>query len=118
MRRTMNRRNISAVRSEALFVSALQPSQEPSAREVQQAVAMAVGRFGIRGCAGRVAEEFGEHPEAAAARMRWARQAVARAFGWPETPGLGAGPPRAARRVPRGLSLRSAWREPAAFRVA
>ena len=31
----------------------------------------------VNSCAGRVAQEFGDHPEAAAARMRWARAAVA-----------------------------------------
>jgi len=86
MPRTMNRRAISALRSDALFVSGLQPSQEPSAQQVQQAVAGAIRRFGRRGCAARVAQEFGEHPEAAAARMRWARQAVAGAFGRPGLP--------------------------------
>ena len=83
MRPAMNRRAIGAVRCGALFVSGLQPSEEPSAQQVQEAVAAAVRRFGSRGCAGRVAQEFGEHPEAAAARMRWARQAVAGAFGHP-----------------------------------
>ena len=33
-------------------------------------------RFGIRGCAGLVAQEFGDHPEAATARMRWVRQLI------------------------------------------
>ena len=32
---------------------------------------------GIRGCAARMAQEFGDHPEAACDRMRWARQVVA-----------------------------------------
>ncbi|MGP0022426.1 MAG: hypothetical protein ACLPKE_03555 [Streptosporangiaceae bacterium] len=40
-------------------------------------------QFGSRGCAGRVAQEFGEHPALAAERMRWARQAVAGVFGGP-----------------------------------
>jgi hypothetical protein len=78
----MNHLSIRAVRTDALFVSPLQPSDEPGARQVQRAVAAAVRRFGDRGCAGRVAQEFGEHPEIAAARMRWARQAVAGAYGW------------------------------------
>jgi hypothetical protein len=26
------------------------------------------------GCAGRMAQEFGDHPDAAPSRMRWARQ--------------------------------------------
>jgi hypothetical protein len=83
----MNHHDLSALRSGALFVPALQPSQEPSARQVQQAVAAALRRFGRHGCAGRVAQEFGEHPEAAAARMRWARRATAGAFARPGLPG-------------------------------
>ena len=71
---------ISAVRADALFVSALQRSEQPSAGQVRQAVASAVRAFGPPGCAGRVAQEFGDHPETAAARMRWARQLTGEAF--------------------------------------
>jgi hypothetical protein len=77
---------IAVVRTDALFVSAVQRSDEPRAVQVRQAVAAAVRRFGPRGCAERVAQEFGEHPEMAAARMRWARRQIAQAFG---EPGLG-----------------------------
>jgi hypothetical protein len=77
----MNRLSVSAVRTDALFVSALQRSGDPSAGQVRQAVATAVRQFGGRGCAGRVAQEFGEHPETAAARMQWARGLVAEVFG-------------------------------------
>jgi hypothetical protein len=77
----MNPRSISAVRADALFVSALQGGDHPGAREVRQAVAAAVGAFGQRGCAGRVAQEFGDHPETAVTRMRWARQVAGEAFG-------------------------------------
>jgi len=28
-------------------------------------------QFGAEGCTSRMAQEFGDHPEAAAARMRW-----------------------------------------------
>ena len=38
---------------------------------------MALDGLGAAGCAGRVAQEFGDHPETAAVRMRWARTAVA-----------------------------------------
>ncbi|MBO0815465.1 MAG: hypothetical protein J2P30_10030 [Actinobacteria bacterium] len=62
-----------AVWADALFASALQRCDRPSAGQVQQAVAAAVGVFGPRGCAERVAQEFGDHPEAAVTRMRWAR---------------------------------------------
>ena len=33
--------------------------------------------FGSAGCAGWVAQEFGDHPDTAAARMRWARSVAA-----------------------------------------
>jgi hypothetical protein len=80
----MNRLSISAVRADALFVSSLQRSDEPSAGQVRQSVAAAVRQFGSRGCAGRVAQEFGDHPALAAARMRWAQRAIADTFGGPE----------------------------------
>jgi len=35
-----------------------------------------VRRFGAGGCAGQMAQEFGDHPDAAARRMRWVRQLV------------------------------------------
>jgi len=77
----MHHLSISAVRADALFVSALQRGDHPGAREVRQAVAAAVEAFGQRGCAGRVAQEFGDHPETAVTRMRWARQLAGQAFG-------------------------------------
>src|SRR5437763_16518513 len=65
--------SISTVRADALFASALQRSDEPSAAQAGQAIAAAVRAFGTRGCAARVAQAYGEHPETAVARMRWAR---------------------------------------------
>ena len=70
---------ISAARADALFASPLQRSDEPSPAQVHQAIAAAVAAFGIRGCAARVAQAYGEHPETAVPRMRWARAAVTRA---------------------------------------
>lgn len=61
-----------AWQADALFASALQRCDEPSAGQVRRAVATAVRAFGYAGCAGKVAQEFGDHPEVAAARMRWA----------------------------------------------
>src|SRR5262245_37153716 len=81
MRPAMHHLSISAVRADALFVSALQRSEELSTGQVQQAVAAAVRAFGSRGCAERVAQEFGDHPDTAVARMRWARMVAAEAFG-------------------------------------
>jgi hypothetical protein len=60
-------------RHEALFVSDLQPTDVPTAGMVAEAIERTVRRFGVRGCAGRMAQEFGDHPDAAATRMRWVR---------------------------------------------
>ena len=83
MRPITNYPSIAVVRTDALFASAVQQSDEPRAAQVRQAVAAAARRFGPRGCAERVAQEFGDHPEIAAARMRWARRQIAEAFGEP-----------------------------------
>lgn len=72
-----------ALFTSALFVSALQCSDELSTGQIQQAVAAAVRAFGAAGCAGRVAQEFGDHPDTAVTRMRWARSVAAAA-----SPGL------------------------------
>ena len=68
---------ISTARADALFASTLQRSDEPTAAQVHRAVAAALAAFGIRGCAAQVAQEYGEHPETAMHRMRWARATVA-----------------------------------------
>ena len=81
MRPAMHHLSISAVRADALFVSALQRSEELDTGQVREAVAMAVRAFGGRGCAGLVAQEFGDHPETAVARMRWARTVATETFG-------------------------------------
>ncbi len=72
--------SIGAVQADAVFVSGLQRRDEPSAGQVRQAVAAAVRAFGCSGCAGRVAQEFGDHPETAVIRMRWARGVALEAF--------------------------------------
>jgi hypothetical protein len=69
-----------AARADALFASALQRSDEPSPGQVRRAIAAAVAAYGGSGCAARVAQAFGEHPETAVTRMRWARTLVARAI--------------------------------------
>lgn len=61
-----------AVRAEALFASALQPSGASSAGQIRRAVAVTLRRLGVRGCAALVAGEFGDHPDTAVARMSWA----------------------------------------------
>jgi len=64
-------------RCAALFASALQPSEAPDAAAVAAAITAATQRLGPRGCTERVAQEFGDHPHAAARRMRWARRLAA-----------------------------------------
>ena len=71
--------SVSAAWADALFASALQRSDEPSAGQVKQAVAAAMDTFGDLGCVARVAQAYGEDPEMAVTRMRWACITVARA---------------------------------------
>ena len=68
------------VRTEALFASHLQRSQQPSSESIRDAVLAALDRLGASGCAELVAQEFGEHPDCAPGRMQWARHAVRDAF--------------------------------------
>jgi hypothetical protein len=63
--------------AEALFVSDLQPSDRPSDDQVNQAIrASIVAHKGLCGCVGDFAAAYGEHPDIAAERMRWALEIV------------------------------------------
>ena len=93
----MTRLNVNDARCEALFASGLQPSDDPTAAEVAEVISRTVREFGSRGCAGRMAQEFGDHPEAAARRMRWVRQLVQAAARPQAGPGTRPGGPGAAR---------------------
>jgi hypothetical protein len=86
MQLTMYHPGTSTVWADALFVSVLQRSDEPSVIQVRQAITAAVRAYGGRGCAQRVAQEFGDHPETAVARMRWARAVAGEAFVSPSGP--------------------------------
>jgi hypothetical protein len=74
---TVTQLDMNGARCHALFSSVLQPSDAPTADMATSAISRAVQQFGIRGCAGRMAQEFGDHPDTAAKRMRWVRQLVA-----------------------------------------
>jgi hypothetical protein len=65
------------LQADALFASALQRSDDLSILHIRRAIARALDAYGAAGCAGRVAQEFGDHPETAAVRMRWARATAA-----------------------------------------
>ena len=78
-RTARTRLNVDDAWCEALFASALQRSAAPAAESVAAAISRAVRRLGTRGCVSRMAQEFGDHPQAAAERMRWIRQLAAEA---------------------------------------
>jgi hypothetical protein len=73
----MSPHSIHALHADALFASTLQCSDEVNVGLIHQAITVSLDTYGVAGCAGRVAQEFGDHPEAAAGRMRWARATVA-----------------------------------------
>jgi hypothetical protein len=76
-----------AARAEALFTSDLSVRRVYTQTEVVTAIRHAIGTHnGVRGCAGEVAAAYGEHPETAARRMRWARtviEGINTSAGWP-----------------------------------
>ena len=74
---TVTQLDMTGARCQALFSSGLQPSDAPTADMVAAAISRAVQQFGVGGCAGRMAQEFGDHPDAAARRMRRVRQLIA-----------------------------------------
>jgi hypothetical protein len=76
----VTRLNVNDARCLALFASGLQPSDAPTAETVAQSINRAIRRLGVRGCVARMAQEFGDHPDAVATRMRWARQLAV----WPQ----------------------------------
>ena len=63
-------------RCEALFALGLQRSDALTADAVTDAISRAVRELGPSGCANQMAQEFGDHPEAASERMQWARSLV------------------------------------------
>ena len=94
MQLVMYHPSTSAVWAEALFASVLQRSERPSPGQVRKAVTAAVRAYGGRGCAELVAQEFGDHPETAVERMRWARAVVGDVFAPPPGPAQDSARPR------------------------
>ncbi len=76
----MSTLDVTAVWYEALFASALQPSECPAPGQVRAEINRSLEELGCGGCVDRVAQEFGDHPESAQARMRWARDLVAATY--------------------------------------
>jgi hypothetical protein len=73
---TVTQLDLTGAHCPALFCSRLQPSDALTAGMIATAISRAVHQFGLSGCAGRMAQEFGDHPDAAASRMRWVRQLI------------------------------------------
>jgi hypothetical protein len=68
---------LTAARAAALFLSDLSASAHPTAADADAAIRHALRvHGGSRGCAAGVAAEYGDHPELAVPRMRWARDVV------------------------------------------
>ena len=76
----MNRLNVNQARCEALFASGLQRSDTLTDSALTEVISRTVRQLGLGGCISLMAQEFGDHPEAAAERMRWVRQLADEAF--------------------------------------
>jgi hypothetical protein len=72
---------LTAARAQALFTSDISASSTLSRDTVTVAIRRSVRAFGgTRGCAAEVAATYGDRPETAAARMRWALAVVSSYF--------------------------------------
>lgn len=68
-------------RATALFASDLSIKSIPNGAVVAAAIRRAVRAYGgVLGCAGEVGAAYGDYPETAAVRMRWARQVIVETF--------------------------------------
>jgi hypothetical protein len=77
---------ISSTRAAALFLSDVSAADQPAAAGVETAIREALrSRGGPRGCAADVAAAFGDYPELAVPRMRWACAVVASLHSRPDT---------------------------------
>ena len=73
------RLNAGEAQGQALFASPLERSDAPGADVVAEAITATMLQFGTDGCTGRMAQEFGDHPETATERMRWVLSLLGRA---------------------------------------
>ena len=79
------------VLAHALFASTLEPSDSPAPDQIRRDVVTMFRRLGTVGCEAQVADEFGNHPDTAPARMRWALARIDTVFlaqSETSTPGL------------------------------
>ncbi|WP_041834011.1 hypothetical protein [Actinoplanes sp. N902-109] len=75
------RTQLRTARAAAVFASDLATGSRPDVTTVTAAIAAAVhARGGTRGCIAAVATAYGDYPESAARRMRWALGTVTTAY--------------------------------------
>ena len=79
----MNRLNTNQARCEALFASGLQRTDALTAVALTEMIGHTMQRLGRDGCISLMAQEFGDHPEESAERMRWLRQLIGEVFARP-----------------------------------
>jgi hypothetical protein len=85
----MSREMLSLARAQVLAVSAVSATERLDRRSADAAIRAAVLiHGGVDGCVAALAREFGDRPETAPLRMRWAKQVVSTVYA--ATP---AGPP-------------------------
>jgi hypothetical protein len=73
---------LTAARAGALFASDLSARCHPGRAAVTGAISRAIARYGsLDGCSGEVAAAYGDYPETAASRMRWARGVIECVYG-------------------------------------
>ncbi|MEV4637700.1 hypothetical protein AB0J80_10140 [Actinoplanes sp. NPDC049548] len=79
---SINRLALVAARAEALFASSVPTGTQLDRIQLQETVAATVrARGGVRHCAAEMAAVFGDRPEVAARRMRWALRLVEAVYG-------------------------------------
>ena len=77
----MSRSMIFTARAEALAASALPASVAVDRANIDAAIEQAIRLYGVQGCAAAVAYEYGERPDLAADRMRWALRTISELYG-------------------------------------
>lgn len=70
----------STSRCQALFASDLQSSEHPEPTQVRATIQQTLRTLGEQRCVEVMAQEYGDHPDTAPARMRWVRSAVSQAY--------------------------------------
>ena len=77
----MSREMIFVARAEALALSSASAAEPLDRARADAAIRASIRcHGGVRGCLAALAQEFGEHPDTAPSRMKWARRTVAEVY--------------------------------------